>query len=119
MLWAQRFWLRLQILFRRERASQRLDNELQFHLDEQIAENVAAGMSQEDARHAAMRAFGNPTVLKEETRDTWGWAGLEQTGHDLRYGVRMIFRNVGFTGAILSITITNSPESAEAMTSES
>jgi len=36
-----------------------------------IAENVAAGMSPKEARHAVMRAFGNPTFLKEETRDTW------------------------------------------------
>jgi hypothetical protein len=63
MVWARRFWLRLQILFRRDRVSQRLDDEIQFHLDQQIAENVAAGMSREQARYAAMRAFGNPTGL--------------------------------------------------------
>jgi hypothetical protein len=55
MVWARRFWLRLQILFRRDRVSQRLDDEIQFHLDQQIAENVAAGMSREQARYAAMR----------------------------------------------------------------
>ena len=70
MLWVQRFWLRLQTLFGRNRSAERLDDEIQFHLEQQIAENVAAGMSREDARYAAMRAFGNPTVLKEETRDT-------------------------------------------------
>lgn len=42
---AQRFWLRLQTLFRRNRSAQRLDDELQFHLDQQIAENLAAGMN--------------------------------------------------------------------------
>ena len=86
MLWAQRLWLRLQTLFRRERAVRLLDDELQFHLDEQIAENVAAGMSREEARHAAMRAFGNSTVLKEETRETWGWIwlGTNRPGFTLR-----------------------------------
>ena len=47
MLWAQRFWLRLQTLFRRNRCTQRFDDEIQFHLDHQIAENIAAGMSRE------------------------------------------------------------------------
>jgi hypothetical protein len=89
MLWAQRLWLRLQTLFRRERAARLLNDELQFHLDEQITENVSAGMSREEARHAAMRAFGNSTVLKE-TRETWGLVRLEQIGQDLRYGFRTL-----------------------------
>jgi len=70
MLWARRLWLRLQTLFRREEIAQQLDTEIQFHLEQQIAENVAAGMSHEEARYAAMRSFGKPTVLKEETSDT-------------------------------------------------
>ena len=57
MGWAQRFWLELQSLFRRNHSSQRLDAEIQFHLDQQIAENLAAGMSPQEARHAAMRTF--------------------------------------------------------------
>lgn len=57
MLWIQRLWIKLQTLFRSERAGQLLDDELQFHLEQQIAENVAAGMSQEDARYAAVRGF--------------------------------------------------------------
>jgi hypothetical protein len=62
----------LQSLFRRNRNAQRLDDEIQFHLEQQTAENIAAGMSPQEARCAAMRTFGNPTFLKEETRDTWG-----------------------------------------------
>jgi hypothetical protein len=69
MSWTQRVWLKLQTLFGRERVAQQLDDELQFHLDHQVAENVAAGMNEEEARHAAMRLFGNTTILKEETRD--------------------------------------------------
>src|SRR5437764_10299173 len=78
MVCAQRLWIKLQRLFRRNRSAHRLDDEIQFHLDHQIAENIAAGMSREEARYAAMRTFGNPTYLKEETRDTWGWICLEQ-----------------------------------------
>jgi hypothetical protein len=74
-MWLTRFWLRLQTLFRRNQNARRLDAEIQFHLDEQIAENLAAGLSAEDAGHAAMRGFGNPTFLKEEIRSTWAGAG--------------------------------------------
>src|SRR5215831_8798571 len=97
MMWTQRFWLKLQTLFRRNRSTQRLDDEVQFHLEQQIAENLAAGMSPQQARYAAMRTFGNPTFLKEETRDAWGCAWLEQIGQDIRYGFRLLMRNRSFT----------------------
>jgi putative ABC transport system permease protein len=103
---ARRLWLRLQTLFRRECVAQQLDDEIQFHLDEQIAENVAAGMSQEEARHAAMRSFGNPTLLKEATMETWGWVAVERIGQDLRLGIRLLCLNPAFAAvAILSISL--------------
>ena len=101
MMWARRFWLRLQTLFRRNRNAQRLDDEMQFHLEQQIAENIAAGLRPEEARYAAMRTFGNPTFLKEEARDTWGWTWLEQIAQDLRYGLRQLGRSPGFTLAVV------------------
>ncbi|PYT68469.1 MAG: ABC transporter permease [Acidobacteria bacterium] len=103
MLWARRFWLKLQSLFRRKRNAQQLDDEIQFHLEQQILENIAAGMSREEARYAAMRTFGNPTVLKEEARDTWGWIGLEQMGQSLRLSVRALARTPGFALAAIFI----------------
>ena len=96
MVWTRRFWLKLQSLFRRNRNAQRLNDEMQFHLDQQIAENLAAGMNRDEARRAAMRAFGNPTYLKEETRDTWGWTWLEQFASDLRYAARTLRKSPGF-----------------------
>ena len=90
MLWAERLWLRLRSLVRRERVAQELDNEIQFHLDQQIAENRAAGMSPAEARSAAMRLFGNQTIAKEEARETWGWTWLEQLIQDARYALRQL-----------------------------
>ena len=56
----------------------RLADELDFIIEQQIAENVAAGMSAEEARHAALRTFGNPTALREQTRETWSWNWLDR-----------------------------------------
>lgn len=106
MLWTQRLWLKLQTLFRRERIAHQLDNELQFHLEQQTAENLAAGMSEEEARYAAMRIFGNTLVVKEETRDTWGWITLEQIAQDLRCGLRALGKNPLFSAvAVLTLAL--------------
>ena len=99
MVWMRRFLLRLQNLFYRNRSDRHLTDEIRFHLDQQIAENVASGMGPAEARHAAMRTFGNSTLLKEQTRDTWGWTWLEQIGNDLRFGARTLGKSPGFTVA--------------------
>ncbi|MBV8632543.1 MAG: ABC transporter permease [Silvibacterium sp.] len=84
------------MLFRRGRAAERLDEELRFHLEQQIAEYVAAGMSEEEARHAALRAFGNPPALRDQARETWSWSGVELAMRDLRIAGRTLLRTPGF-----------------------
>src|SRR5882672_6643414 len=106
MVWARRCWLRLETLLHRNRSARQLDDEIQFHLEQQIAENISAGMSPEEAWYAAQRTFGNPTFLKEKTRDTWGWTWLEQIGQDLRHGARMLRKSPVFTAAaVLTLTL--------------
>lgn len=106
MAWTRSFWLRLQAFFLRSRIPQRLDDEFQFHLDQQMVENIAAGMTPDEARHAAMRMFGNPGYLKEETRESWSWMWLENFLRDLRYAARVLARAPAFTiVAILVISL--------------
>jgi len=89
--------LRIRILFTRRRAASRLDDELAFHLEQQIRENRAAGMSPEQARIAALRLVGNPVALRDQTRATWSWSAIESLLRDLRYSARTLRRTPGFT----------------------
>jgi predicted permease len=103
MRWLAQAGMRLQMLFRRGSAGMRLDEELRFHLERQIAENVAAGMSREEARCAALREFGNPDLMREQTRATWSWNGLESLWRDLRLGVRTLLRTPGFAAIAVMV----------------
>jgi len=90
-------------LFRRSRASVQLDDELQFHLERQIAENIAAGMPPAEARYSALRTFGNPALLREQSRATWSWNGLESLTRDLRYIARTLIHAPGFASIAIFI----------------
>ncbi len=106
MRWTAELAMRMQTLFQRKKAAARLDDELDFHLEQQIAENRATGMSAEEARFAALCSFGNPALLREKTRQTWNWNWLEQIGREVRYGFRTLGRTPGFAAlAILVIAL--------------
>ncbi|UWZ86695.1 ABC transporter permease [Occallatibacter riparius] len=97
MRWLSRLGVQFRMLFSRNRAHRELDAELRDHLDRQIAENTARGMSDESARAAALRTFGNPALLRDQAHDTWNWAAAESLLHDVRIGCRTLLRTPGFT----------------------
>lgn len=96
MRWLARLRMRVEMLLQRGRAGSRLDDELRFHLDQQVSENIAAGMSPDEARHAALRMFGNPAALRDQARETWNWSGVESLLRDARIGARTLLRTPGF-----------------------
>src|SRR3954468_1658831 len=97
MRWVQRFRMAFLMLFSRKSEKDRLNREVQFHLDQQIAENIDVGMPPDEARAAALRLFGNPTLLQEEARSAWSWNWLEGLWRDVRYGLRTLLRSPSFS----------------------
>ena len=97
MRWLEQFRMTLWMLFHRKAETARLNDELAFHLDQQVKENIAGGMAPEEARYAALRTFGNPTQLGEEARSRWSWNWLEKFLRDLHYGARTLTRSPGFS----------------------
>jgi hypothetical protein len=91
------FFRKLSWLIRRPRKETELEEELQFHLDEEAEQRRAEGLPAEQAKWAARRDLGNIALLQESTRATWGWTYLEQLGQDLRYAFRTMASNRLFT----------------------
>ena len=69
------------------------DEELRFHLDERSQEYVRTGMGQEEARRAALRRFGNATLVTEQTQDVDLFRWIDDLGRDIRYALRMLRRS--------------------------
>jgi hypothetical protein len=93
-----RAWLvRFGGLLHQGRRDRELTEEIESHLQFQIEDNLRAGMPPERARQSALLAFGGVEAMKEEYRDQRGLPLLETVAQDLRYGLRTLRKNPGFT----------------------
>ena len=97
----RRICSRLRSLRRWNRRETELDEEIRFHLAEEMDERMAEGLSPERALAAARRDFGNVTQLRELTRETWGWGPAERLLQDFRHATRGVRRHRGYTCAVV------------------
>src|SRR6516225_7979112 len=89
--------LRLRSIFRRRQVEGELDEELRIHLEQRVASEIARGKSPADARRTAIQNMQGLEQTKEECRDMRRLNLIDNLVRDLRYALRTLARNPGFT----------------------
>jgi len=99
--WLASLMLRLQSLFRKETVENDFDEELRFHLENQVEQFVAQGMSPRAARKAATKLLAGVDRQKEQLRELWQFRWLENFWRDVSFSVRLLRKSPGFTAVAL------------------
>jgi hypothetical protein len=90
----------------RRRMDRELADEMAEHIRERAEELMENGHPSEEATRMARRQFGNPALHQENSRDAWGWSGVQEFARDLRFGCRLLAKSPGFAiTAFLTLAI--------------
>jgi len=104
--WIYTLPLRLRSLFRRRSVNEDLDDELQYHVERKTEENVAKGMTAEEARRAALLDLRGIERTKEECQDAMPLRWLDHFSRDVRYAFRMLGKRPGFSAvAVIALAL--------------
>src|SRR5215813_11140169 len=104
MSWLRGLWLRVRYYLFRTRYDREMEEEMRFHLELRAAEHQHAGMTEDDARDAALRRFGNVASMQEHRRSAVSFPSLDTVAQDVRYVLRSIRHSPGF-GVMVVLTL--------------
>ncbi len=94
-------WRRFLFFFHRDRFNREMEEEIRFHLESRTEQNRDNGMDTDEAGYAARRRFGNAALLREESREAWGWSAVDHLMQDGKFALRALSRSPIFTTVVV------------------